>query len=172
MYSILDGNFVQIQGKSVMGYMRQLSSIPWVTNFQLSTTTALSPSVALPKPSCMVAACDLRTPLPYHNTNPEGYVGSAHLGYLATRGLRFSLSRDKIPANKLSIVKSMEMSFFALPSQQGPVQGRFKPAHRPISLSTKVAACVRCFETPTAVNCGRTEAKKTSPCSAERFFHV
>ena len=23
----------------------------------------------------------------------------------------------------------MEMSFFALPSKQGPVQGRFKPAH-------------------------------------------
>jgi hypothetical protein len=68
---------------------------------------------------------------------------------------------------------SMEMSFFALPSQQGPVQGRFKPAHdsaepfglelmaerlvagRPISLSTKVAACVRRFETPTALNHGR-----------------
>ena len=57
------------------------------------------------------------------------------------------------------------MSFFALPSKQGPVQGRFKPAHRPISLSTKVAACVRRFETPTALNYGRTESKKTSPCS-------
>jgi len=45
--------------------------------------------------------------------------------------------------------------FFALPSQQGPVQGRFKPAHRPISLSAKVAACVRRFETPTALNYGR-----------------
>ena len=55
---------------------------------------------------------------------------------------------------------SMEMSFFALPSKQGPVQGRFKPAHRPISLSTKVAACVRRFETPTALNDGRTESKK------------
>ena len=57
----------------------------------------------------------------------------------------------------------MEMSFLALPSQQGPVQGRFKPAHDsaelvaglPISLSTKVAACVRRFETPTALNHGR-----------------
>ena len=54
----------------------------------------------------------------------------------------------------------MEMSFFALPSIQGPVQGRFKPTHRPISLSTKVAACVRRFETPTALNYGRTESKK------------
>jgi hypothetical protein len=62
----------------------------------------------------------------------------------------------------------MEISFFALPSQQGPVQGRFKPTHdsaelvagRPISLSTEVAACVRRFETPTALNHGRTESKK------------
>jgi hypothetical protein len=54
----------------------------------------------------------------------------------------------------------MEISFFALPSKQGPVQGRFKPAHIPISLSTKVAACVRRFETPTALNRGRTESKK------------
>ncbi|HUT71523.1 MAG TPA: hypothetical protein VMW89_12700, partial [Desulfatiglandales bacterium] len=42
----------------------------------------------------------------------------------------------------------------------GPVQGRFKPTHRPISLSTKVAACVRRFETPTPLNDGRTESKK------------
>jgi hypothetical protein len=55
---------------------------------------------------------------------------------------------------------SMEISFFALPSKQSSVQGRFKPAHRPISLSTKVAACVRGFETPTALNHGRTESKK------------
>jgi hypothetical protein len=54
----------------------------------------------------------------------------------------------------------MEISFFALPSIQDPVQGRFKPAHLPISLSTKVAACVRRFETPTAMNYGRTESKK------------
>ena len=54
----------------------------------------------------------------------------------------------------------MEISFFALPSKQGPVQGRFKPTHRPISLSTKVAACVRRFETPTPLNDGRTESKK------------
>ena len=57
-------------------------------------------------------------------------------------------------------MKSMEMSFFALPSKQGPVQGRFKLTHRPISLSTKIAACVRHFETPTALNYGRTESKK------------
>jgi len=54
----------------------------------------------------------------------------------------------------------MEISFFALPSKQGPVQGRFKPAHLPISLSTRVAACVRRFETPTPLNHGRTESKK------------
>jgi hypothetical protein len=54
----------------------------------------------------------------------------------------------------------MEISFFALPSQQGSVQGCFKPAHLPISLSAKVAACVRRFETPTALNHGRTESKK------------
>jgi hypothetical protein len=72
----------------------------------------------------------------------------------------------------------MEISFFALPSKHGPVQGRFKPAHDsaepfglelmaerlvaglPISLSTKVAACVRRFETATPLNDGRTESKK------------
>ena len=54
----------------------------------------------------------------------------------------------------------MEISFFALPSEHGPVEGRFKPAHLPISLSTKVSACVRRFETPTALNDGRTESKK------------
>ena len=54
----------------------------------------------------------------------------------------------------------MGMSFFALPSQQGPVKGRFKPAHLLISLSTRVTACVRRFETPTALNHGRTESKK------------
>jgi hypothetical protein len=58
---------------------------------------------------------------------------------------------------------SMEMSFFALPSNQGPVQGRFKPTHLPISLSTRVPACVRRFETPTALNDGRTESKKDIP---------
>jgi hypothetical protein len=84
----------------------------------------------------------------------------------------------------------MEMSFFALPSKQSPVQGRFKPTHdsaafdkplgheleaewlrprasrgelvagRPISLSAEVPACVRRFETPTPLNHGRTESKK------------
>ena len=55
------------------------------------------------------------------------------------------------------------MSFFALPSQQGPVQGRFKLTHLPISLSTRVPACVRRFETPTPLNHGRTESKKDIP---------
>ena len=54
----------------------------------------------------------------------------------------------------------MEMSFFALPSQHGSVQGRFKPAHLPITLSIKVSACVCRFETPTHLNDGRTESKK------------
>jgi hypothetical protein len=64
--------------------------------------------------------------------------------------------------------KSMEISFFALPSKQGPLQGRFKPTHDsaelvaglPISLSTKAGACVRRFETATPLNDGRTESKK------------
>jgi hypothetical protein len=86
-------------------------------------------------------------------------------------------------AHERNDMVSMEISFFALPSKQGSVQGCFKPAHdsaepfglelmaerlvagRPISLSTKVAACVRRFETPTPLNHGRTEAKKISPCS-------
>ena len=67
---------------------------------------------------------------------------------------------SRIIPKKVTVEKSMEISFFALPSQQGPVQGRFKPAHRPISISTKVAACVPRFETPTALNDGRTESKK------------
>ena len=71
-----------------------------------------------------------------------------------TPTLRFRVIRER------NALVSMAMSFFALPSKQSPVQGRFKPAHRPISLSTKVAACVRRFETPTAVNHGRTESKK------------
>ena len=64
---------------------------------------------------------------------------------------------------KLAPAKSVEVSFFALPSKQGPVQGRFKPAHDSaelvagllISLGTKVAACVRRFETLTPPNHGR-----------------
>jgi hypothetical protein len=69
---------------------------------------------------------------------------------------------------KETLPVNMEMSFFALPSKQDPVQGRFKPAHDsaelvaglPIGLSTKVAACVRRFETATALNHGKTESKK------------
>jgi hypothetical protein len=71
-----------------------------------------------------------------------------------TPTLRFRVIDEK------NALVSMEISFFALPSKQGPIQGRFKPAHRPINLSTKVAACVRRFETPTAVNHGRTESGK------------
>jgi hypothetical protein len=91
---------------------------------------------------------------------------------------------------KLTIQKSMEMPFFALPSKQGPVQGRFKPAHDsaafdklrprasrgelvaglPISLSTKVPACVRRFETPTPLNDGRTESKKDISMLSRAFL--
>ena len=74
-----------------------------------------------------------------------------------TPTLRFRVIHER------NALVSMEISFFALPSKQSPVQVRFKPAHRPISLSTKVAACVRRFETPTAVNHGRTESKKDIP---------
>jgi hypothetical protein len=82
----------------------------------------------------------------------------------------------------------MGMSFFALPSKQGPVKGRFKPTHdtaepfglelmaerlvagRPLSLGTKVAACVRRFETATALNYGRTESKKDIPMLGLRLI--
>jgi len=67
---------------------------------------------------------------------------------------------SRIIPKKVTVEKSMEISFFALPSKQGLVQGRFKLAHLPINLSTEVAACVRRFETPTALNHGRTEPKK------------
>jgi hypothetical protein len=68
----------------------------------------------------------------------------------------------------------MGISFFALPSQQDPVQGRFKPTHRPISLSTKVPACVRRFETPTPLSDERAQSKKDIPmltgfCQAHPF---
>ena len=64
----------------------------------------------------------------------------------------------------------MEMSFFALPSKQSPVQGRFKPAHLLISLSTRVAACVRRFETPTHLNDGGTESKKDISMLSRTFL--
>lgn len=54
----------------------------------------------------------------------------------------------------------MKISFFALPSQQGPVEGCFKPMHLPLSLSTEVPACVRCFEMPISLNHAWTESKK------------
>ncbi|MGM0381949.1 MAG: hypothetical protein ACQEQO_00430 [Thermodesulfobacteriota bacterium] len=65
-----------------------------------------------------------------------------------------------ISPEKLGREKTAEMSFFALPSQQGPVQGRFKPRHLPIRFSNKVPACVRRFETPTSLNHEKTESKK------------
>jgi hypothetical protein len=43
---------------------------------------------------------------------------------------------------------SMEMSFFALPSKQSPVQGRFKTAHTGCYLSAKAYGAVRRFERP------------------------
>jgi len=71
-----------------------------------------------------------------------------------TPTLRFRIIHER------NALVSMEISFFALPSKQGPIQGRFKPAHLLISLSTRVSACVRRFETPIALNHGRTEPKK------------
>ena len=59
-----------------------------------------------------------------------------------------------------NIMVSVEISFFALPSKQGPVYGRFEPMHLPISLSTKVPACVRRFKTPTPLNHESAESKK------------
>jgi hypothetical protein len=72
----------------------------------------------------------------------------------------------------------MGMSFFTLPSQQDPIQGCFKPTHdtaelvagRPISLSTKVPARVRRFETPAALNHGMTETKKDIPMLGLRLI--
>jgi hypothetical protein len=53
------------------------------------------------------------------------------------------------------------MSFFCpMPSKQGAVQGRFKPAHRPTSLGTRVKGSVRRFETPIALSDGRAWQKK------------
>ena len=74
--------------------------------------------------------------------------------------------------HKKSALVSMDTSFFALPSKQGPVQGRFKPAHLLISLSTRVPACVRHFETPTALNYGRTESKKDVSMLTRALFYV
>ncbi|HUT70545.1 MAG TPA: cation:proton antiporter [Desulfatiglandales bacterium] len=76
--------------------------------------------------------------------------GDAHSTSLRRGSIVFGTCLLQLLRNSLE--KSMEISFFALPSQQGPVRGRFKPTHRPISLSTKVAACVRRFETPTPLN--------------------
>jgi len=64
----------------------------------------------------------------------------------------------------------MEISFFALPSKQGPVQGRSKPTHLPISLSTKLRAYVRRFETPTPLNHERTESKKDISMLSRAFL--
>jgi len=71
------------------------------------------------------------------------------LGHELEAEWRFTVIHER------NAMKSMGMSFFALPSIQGPVQGRFKPAHRPIGLRTKLAACVRRFETPTPLDYGR-----------------
>jgi len=47
--------------------------------------------------------------------------------------------------------------------EQAPVQGRFKLAHCPISLGTRVEASVRRFETPTALSDWKGMAKKDIP---------
>jgi len=89
--------------------------------------------------------------------------GPFHVTSSSRRAFAYMLLADHGAPEKLTGEKSMEMSFFALPSQQGPVQGRFKPAHLPISLSTRVTACVRRFETPTPLSYARTESKKDIP---------
>jgi len=66
----------------------------------------------------------------------------------------------------------MGMSFFALPSIQRPVQGRFKPVHLLISLSARVPAGVRRFETPTHLNHGRAESKKDIPMLGSLLLSV
>jgi len=99
------------------------------------------------------------TPAGFIFTSGARIQASARSGLLLRAGIAFQRWAPKKPTP----LKSMEISFFALPSKQGPVQGRFKPAHdsaelvagRPISLSTRVAACVRRFETPNALNDGR-----------------
>ena len=65
-----------------------------------------------------------------------------------------------------------------MPSKQGPVQGRFKPAHdsaelvagRPISPGTRVKVSVRRFETPTALSDERAQAKKDIFMLSIRFL--
>ena len=47
-----------------------------------------------------------------------------------------------------------------MPSKQGFVQGRFKPAHLRLSPGTKVKVHVRRFETPIALSDERAEKKR------------
>ena len=60
--------------------------------------------------------------------------------------------------------------FLLCPLNKALYRGRFKPTHRPIGLSTMVAACVRRFETPTPLNYGRTEAKKDISMLSRAFL--
>ena len=68
-----------------------------------------------------------------------------------------------------TLVEHGDVFFCSMPSKQGPVQGRFKPAHCPIIPGTRVKGSVRRFETPIALSDGRAWQKKTSPCSAEKY---
>ena len=52
------------------------------------------------------------------------------------------------------------MSFFDSVLPTRPRTGSFQTGAPPISLSAKATACVRRFETPTALNHGRAESKK------------
>jgi hypothetical protein len=78
-------------------------------------------------------------------------VISTHSSRLTSSGSRVE-NATTLELLKIGLNPSMEISFSALPSKQGPVQGRFKPTHLLISL-----------------NHGRTESKKISPCSVPRF---
>jgi hypothetical protein len=57
-----------------------------------------------------------------------------------------------------------------MPSKQGYVQGRFKLAHLWLSLSTKVKAHVRRFETPIALRDERAEKKRHPHAPAYDYF--
>jgi hypothetical protein len=100
----------------------------------------------------------------------ENTVKCHHASILLGNGNPTDFDDGHGAPNKLSGEKSMEISFFALSSKQGPVQGRFKLTHRPISLSTKVPACVRRFETPTPLNDGGTESKKDISMLSRAFL--
>jgi len=118
--------------------------------------TVESPEKRVPKKDLEICFCSA---LKAGRTGPS-QTDARHGRAFRLRDLGPEEASASCAPEKLTGEKSMGMSFFALPSIQGPVQGRFKPAHRPISLSARVPACVRRFETPTHLNYGRTESKK------------